>query len=163
MLIYFLRHGDASSDTHLHDYERPLTELGIRQAASVGKFLQQNNVQVDVILSSPLVRAQETAALVQAHIDSPEPIYSDFLVNDSSQRQLLEQLNAMNVSSALLVGHMPHLSETLSFLIDGNYENGIEMKKCTLALVEAPAPLRPGTAQLRQLTHVASLMKEKNS
>ncbi len=32
MLIYFLRHGDASSDSRLHDSERPLTDLGVRQA-----------------------------------------------------------------------------------------------------------------------------------
>ncbi|GEM_PF-549281 len=161
MLIYFLRHGDASIDSHLRDNERPLTELGVRQAACVGKFLRQSNTQVDVVLSSPLERAQATALLVHAHIDSPEPVSSEFLLNDSSHRQLLEQLNSLNISSALLVGHAPHLSDTISFLLHGTFENGIEMKKCTLALVESPFPLRPGSGRLKQLTHVGSLMKDE--
>jgi phosphohistidine phosphatase len=160
MFIYFLRHGDASSDSHLRDSERPLTEIGKHQAATVGKFLRQTNARVDIILSSPLARAQETAALVHAHIVSPEPVSSEFLMNDSNQRQLLEQLNSLNVSTALLVGHAPHLSETISFLIHGNLEGDIEMKKCSLALVEALSPLRPGSGHLKQLTHVQTLMNK---
>lgn len=160
MIIYFLRHGDASSDSHIRDSERPLTELGIRQATCVGKFLRQSNTRVDVILTSPLMRAQETAALIHAHIDSPEPVLCEFLINDSSQHQLFEYVNALNVSSVLLVGHAPHLPETISFLLDGNFENGIEMKKCSLAVVETTSPLRPGSGQLKQLTHVKTLMND---
>lgn len=157
MLIYLLRHGDASSDPNLHDSERPLTNLGIRQANCVGTFLRQMNVQVDTIISSPLVRAQQTASIVQENIGRQKLIISDFLLNGADQTELIQYLNNLCVSSALLVGHIPHLTDTISFIINGSYENEIEMKKCSLAIVEVSEPIRPGTGQLKQLTHVNAI------
>jgi len=154
MHIYFLRHGDASSDTRYSDSERPLTHLGERQAALVGTFLQQKNIVIHATLSSPLKRAQETASIVLSNIRTPTIVLSDLLLNGSDPLELFEQMNSLNVSSILLVGHEPNLSELISLLIGGKRNVEIEMKKCSLALVDISDPMDQGTGVLKFLLPV---------
>jgi phosphohistidine phosphatase len=151
MLLYFLRHGDASRDSSIDDSERPLTDLGARQAALAAAFLQRINPDIGAVLSSPLARARQTASIVGEKNALPAAIASEHLLNGSDQRQLFKQLESLGVQSALLVGHEPHLSETISMLLSGNREAGIEMKKCGIALVETPATIEAGSGRLRWL------------
>ncbi len=151
MLLYFLRHGDASRDSSIDDNKRPLTELGIRQATLAAAFLRRVDPGIDAVLSSPLTRADQTASIVQKKNALPPPVASEHLLNGSDQRQLFKQLELLGVQSALLVGHEPHLSETISMLLCGDREAGIEMKKCGIALVETPATIEAGSGRLRWL------------
>ena len=153
MLIYFLRHGDASSDSRFDDNERPLTELGQKQAGSVGKFLSYTKTQINIILTSPLIRACETGTVVQSFIKAPRMETSDYLVNGTNAKRLFKQITDFDVESVILVGHEPFLSETISLLICGDNKTNIEMKKCSLALVEVAGPIRHGTGLLKQLIH----------
>jgi phosphohistidine phosphatase len=159
MLIYFLRHGDASTSSRYHDDERPLTDLGNRQASYVGKFLHSSKTHVNIILTSPLTRACETGAIVHSIIRAPRMETTEFLVNGSNQKQLFKQITEFDVESILLVGHEPFLSDTISLLIGGDHKTDIEMKKCSLALVEVLEPVRPGTGMLKQLTHVETIAR----
>ncbi len=102
MHIYLLRHGDASSNSIYSESERPLTDLGRHQATFVGTLLQRMNIVIDVALSSPLKRAQDTASIVLSNINKQQIIYSELLVNSSDPRQLFKQLNKFKVSSVLL-------------------------------------------------------------
>ncbi len=151
MLLYFLRHGDASRDSSIDDSERPLTDLGIRQATLAAAFLQRIDPGIGALLSSPLARARQTASIVRDKNSLPVPIPSEYLLNGTDQRQLFKPLESLGVQSALLVGHEPHLSETISILLCGNREAGIEMKKCGIALVETPATIEAGSGRLRWL------------
>jgi phosphohistidine phosphatase len=151
MLLYFLRHGDASRDSSIEDGERPLTDLGIRQATLAAAFLQRIDSDVGAVVSSPLARARQTASIVGERNATPAPIASEHLLNGSDQRNLFRQLEALGAQSALLVGHEPHLSETISLLLCGNRDAGIEMKKCGIALVETPATIEAGSGRLRWL------------
>ena len=157
MHIYFLRHGDASSDSRYTDGERPLTELGMRQATLVGAFLKQTNVVVDAAFSSPLKRAQETASIILSNNKNHNFQCSKFLLNGSNPQLLVDHLNELRTSSVLLVGHEPYLSETISQLISGNRSVEIEMKKCTLALVDVPIPIHQGKGLLKFLLPVKTL------
>ena len=159
MLIYFLRHGDASSDFKYHENDRPLTELGSKQAATVGKFLQFTNTSINIILTSPLQRAFDTAKIVQSFIQAPRLQPTDFLVNGSNPKQLFDHMTNLDVESVLLVGHEPFLSDTISLLIIGNTAATIEIKKCSAALVEAQVPLQPGIGILKQLIHINTIAK----
>jgi phosphohistidine phosphatase len=159
MLIYFLRHGDASSNSRYHDTERPLTDLGSKQASYVGKFLHSTKTHINIILTSPLTRACETGAIVQSTIRAPRMETTEFLVNGSNQKQLFRQITAFNVESVLLVGHEPFLSETIAILIGRDPKTDIEMKKCSLALVEVLEPVQPGSGTLKQLIHVETIAK----
>jgi phosphohistidine phosphatase len=159
MLIYFLRHGDASSDSRFNDNERPLTELGQKQAGSVGKFLSFTKTQINIILTSPLKRACETGTVVQSFIKAPCMETTDHLANGANAKKLFKQITDFDVESVLLVGHEPFLSETISLLIDGDNKTNIEMKKCSLALVEIVGPIRHGTGILKQLIHNETILK----
>jgi phosphohistidine phosphatase len=158
MHIYFLRHGDASSDSRIDDSERPLTDLGVHQATLVGTFLQRINIVIDVVLSSPLKRAQDTTSIVLSNINKKQIVYSELLVNGSDPRQLFKQLNKFKVSSVLLVGHEPYLSEAISLLINENQNAKIEMKKCSLALVDISVPIHQGTGLLKFLIPVETIV-----
>jgi phosphohistidine phosphatase len=159
MLIYFLRHGDASSDSSMDDGARPLTGLGIRQATLVGKFLQQSNTHVDIILSSPLKRAQQTAGIVQPGISPVKHVALDLLLNGTDYRKLFSHLESLGVSSVMLVGHIPHLSDTAALLAGRESEDFIEMKKCSLAVIKSASPLSAGSGRLMQLMHVSAIEK----
>jgi len=157
MHIYFLRHGDASSDSRHSDDKRPLTKLGEHQAALVGSLLHRMNIVVDIVISSPLKRTQETAAIVISKTHKRQIDTSELLVNGSDPRQLFEKLNKLRVPSVLLVGHEPYLSETISLLIGGNRKVEIEMRKCSLALVDVSIPIHQGAGLLKFLIPVETI------
>ncbi len=82
---------------------------------------------------------------------------SEYLVNGTNPKQLFKQIAEFDVESVLLVGHEPFLSDTISLLIGGDNKANIEMKKCSLALVEVIEPVRQGTGILKQLIHVETI------
>jgi phosphohistidine phosphatase len=158
MHIYFLRHGDASSDSRFSDNERPLTDRGKLQATLVGTFLQRMKVVIDAAFSSPLKRAQDTGSIVLSNISKQKIVLSEFLLNGSDPRQLFEQLNELRVSSVILIGHEPYLSEIISLLIGGNRNVEIEFRKCSLALVDISIPIKQGAGLLKFLIPVDTLV-----
>jgi phosphohistidine phosphatase len=157
MHIFFLRHGDASSDSRYDDSERPLTDLGMRQATMVGTFLQRMNVTIDSVISSPLTRAQETASIILSNFKNRQATVSELLLNGSDPRHLFEHLSQLKAPSVLLVGHEPYVSETISLLISGNRKADIEMRKCSLALVDVSIPIHQGAGVLKFLIPVETI------
>jgi phosphohistidine phosphatase len=141
MILYFLRH--ASAGEHLvnpkKDEKRALDKEGIEQCGYVGRALAALDVQVDVIVSSPLKRCTQTASLVgnelgyegKLQIDNglrPEAGLADF-------RKLLEKYARQE--AILVVGHNPNLSQFLGAVIsDSGCEASVELKKGTAAKVE---------------------------
>jgi phosphohistidine phosphatase len=158
MQLYFLRHGDASSHSRYSDSDRPLTDLGIRQAMLVGTLLQRTNAVIDTAISSPLKRAQETASIVLSTIGKKLITCSDLLINGSDPQQLFHLLDELRVSTVLLIGHEPSFSELISLLIDEKKNVEIEMRKCSLALVKISNPIHPGTGVLQFLIPVETLV-----
>jgi phosphohistidine phosphatase len=159
MLLYFLRHGDAIQKASLDDSERPLSELGRKQATVVGEFLRTMEATIDVVVSSPLVRAVETAEIVRKSLDVRKSEATEHLVPGTRKKQLLDLLNSMKVSSIILVGHEPHLSQTISLLLSGQESLPIEMKKCSLACLVVSEPVRGGHALLQWLLTVEQMEK----
>jgi phosphohistidine phosphatase len=151
MFLYLLRHGDAIQNPSLIDSERPLSDLGRHQAEAVGKFLHSSKVHLDRILSSPLVRAVETAEITAQILGVRELEQTEYLVPGTRKKQLLDLLNSMGLKSILLVGHEPHLSKTVSLLLSERDNLALEFKKCSLACLVASEPLREGHAALQSL------------
>jgi phosphohistidine phosphatase len=151
MLIYVLRHGDAIQSSSLHDSERPLSELGEQQAAAVGEYLKTLTTPPTAILSSPLVRAMQTAEAVRRSLNIQEIQTSEYLVPGTRKEQLIDQLNQLHPDSVLLVGHEPHLSQTISLLLTGRENLPVEFRKCSLSSLLASDPVRPGHALLQWL------------
>src|SRR5208283_5590499 len=141
MIIYFLRH--ASAGQHLlnlkKDEKRALDKDGIEQCGYVGRALAALDAQVDVIISSPLKRATQTASLVgnemgyegKLQIETglrPSATFADF-------RRLLEKYASQE--SIMLVGHNPNLSRFLGTVIsESGCEASVELKKGAVARVD---------------------------
>jgi phosphohistidine phosphatase len=141
MVIYFLRHANAGESLAniKKDEKRALDKEGIIQCGMVGRALAALDVQVDTILTSPLKRSAQTAALVgnelgyegKLHLEDglrPAASFVDF-------RRLLEKYSKQE--SILVVGHNPNLSEFVGRIIsEAGCEGSVDLKKGAVARVE---------------------------
>ncbi len=144
MDLYVLRHGVAAErDWHEYsnDDERPLTQHGITKLTQQVKGLNAVGLSVDLMISSPLLRAAQTAQLVRAGLARPgELVTSNALVPEAHPYLLLEELASKHASmdSVMVVGHEPHLSSFVSMVVSGDPTALIRLKKgalCKLRLV----------------------------
>ncbi len=140
MLVYFLRHasaGDRKNDP-LKDEKRPLDRDGVEQCGQVGRALATLETHVDVIVSSPLKRATQTASLVANELAYENKIELDpALRPEATFAQFRDLLTKYGDQEAIMVvGHNPNLSEFLGRLIGGGSRSGIDLKKGAVARVE---------------------------
>src|SRR5437016_9029964 len=134
MLLYLLRHGDAIEQGY-DDVSRPLSPLGEEHAANAANAFISMNLSLDLILSSPLLRAKQTAETIAKAMNVVECRTTEYLVPQTNERELLRQLNECEKNSVLLVGHEPHLRAFVSLLIAGSRHASIAVKKGTLLLL----------------------------
>jgi phosphohistidine phosphatase len=137
MMVYFVRHGIAEDAEAWPgpDSERPLTNKGRAKMASIAKRLAEMDVEPDAILTSPLVRARETADIVAKALRATARVEDDTrLAGGFDPRRLVEILNENEGKEALmLVGHEPNMSAVIGHAIgDGR----VELKKGAVACVE---------------------------
>lgn len=148
MLLYFLRHADASPDAG-SDFDRVLTPKGLEQAEKVGKFCTRCGLAPEIILTSPVVRARQTAEIVASRLGGVELIHCHWLACGMSPETCLSELKGFErFSSLLLVGHEPDFGETLAALIDLNCPSGLKVRKASLSAVEIPH-LKPAVGELQ--------------
>ena len=147
--IHLLRHAHAGDSFHWigDDDLRPLTKKGRRQSERLGAFLEQHGVRPDVIVTSPKVRAQQTAEIVAGTLDMTVKV--DRRLGDGfGQQELWALLDELGAREPMFVGHDPDFSTLLAYLIDAA---GISMKKCALATIDLGSKLGDGDAALRSL------------
>jgi phosphohistidine phosphatase len=120
MIIYFLRHASAGEPVGnpKRDEKRALDETGVEQCGYVGRALAALNAQVDVILSSPLKRAAQTASLVGNEMGHEGKLQlEDGLRPAASFADFRKMLDKYAKHDAIMVvGHNPTLSEFLGGL-----------------------------------------------
>ena len=140
MIVYFLRHASAgqSKNDPVKDERRALDEDGIEQCGYIGRALAALDVHVDVVISSPLKRASQTASLVGNEMGHEGKLVMDrALLPEASFQSFRELLNRYSKQEAILVvGHNPSLSEFLGKLIGDGAEASIDFKKGAVAKVE---------------------------
>jgi phosphohistidine phosphatase len=141
MIVYFLRHANAGQKrlNPVQDEKRPLDKEGIEQCRYVGRLLNSLDTNVDLILSSPLKRSMQTAAMVGNELDYEQQIERTPALQPNASyesfRQLLLQIRELE--AVMVVGHNPNMSKFLSLLVSGGLsERAIEMKKGSVARVE---------------------------
>jgi phosphohistidine phosphatase len=141
MIIHFLRH--ASAGEHLanpkKDEKRALDKTGMEQCGYVGRALNALDVHVDVIISSPLKRAAQTASLVGNELSYEGKLFLEDALRPGASfadfRQLLNKYGKYD--SLMCVGHNPNLSEFLGRSIsDADCEASLDLKKGAVARVE---------------------------
>jgi phosphohistidine phosphatase len=154
MNLYLMRHGIAVTADQPgveSDGERPLTPKGIKRMRRAARGLRRLGVSFDAILTSPLVRARQTADIVatalglEAHLEEiPE------LAPESSVERLISSLTPFEKREhLLLVGHNPLLPDAAAVLIAGKKQNSfqIDLKKGGVCCIEIDGlpPDTPGT------------------
>src|SRR5580698_231549 len=139
MQIFFLRHANAGEPklNPAKDERRPLDKLGIEQSQDVGRALAALNITVDVILSSPLKRAMQTASVVANEIDHEEKVLTDNALRPGATYEQFQDLlrRYSRKDAIMVVGHNPTMTEFLSKMV-GAVPGTLEMKKGAIARVE---------------------------
>jgi phosphohistidine phosphatase len=132
MELYFLRHGEADwPDWKKPDDERPLTKSGKREMRDVAKFLGHLKVRPDLIVTSPLPRAAQTAEIAADHLKAK-------LRNDESlapgfgMNKLRTVLKRHRAKVLMLVGHEPDFTQTISELTGAS----LKLSKAGVALLD---------------------------
>ncbi|MFO0842047.1 MAG: phosphohistidine phosphatase SixA [Gemmataceae bacterium] len=155
MHLYAIRHADAvplGERGIRRDEDRPLTEAGHAQSRTLAVALKKLGVKLDRLLTSPLVRARETAEGVRKHWGgaAPQIVACDLLAPGAKKRELLERLREQHVDSLAIVGHNPDLSELVGWFL-GDKRAGISLEKAGLACVEFEAIPGKGSGHLAWL------------
>jgi len=140
MELYFLRHGEADwPNWKKDDDERPLTKRGKREMHEVAKFLKRAKAEPDLIVTSPLPRASQTAEIAAEHLKVK--CREDKLLEPGFGRAELERLlKKYPGESLMIVGHEPDFSEVISELTGAS----LKLSKAGVALVELNRSWRDG-------------------
>ena len=143
MNLFILRHGLAvEPGTHRlsSDAERPLTPKGKEKVAEVACAIKAMEISFDLILTSPYVRAKQTAEIVAANLHAQKRVeFADELKPGGSMEELIERVRDADETpeNVLLVGHEPYLSSLISLLVFGDTRGSITMKKAGLCKLSA--------------------------
>jgi phosphohistidine phosphatase len=141
MELYFLRHGDAGAPEGWKgsDAERPLSREGIARIEKEARAIALLRPTLDMILTSPLVRARQTAQIVAKKMRLAKVTVVEERLAPGFAAADLERILAERPSlrGLLLVGHEPDFSRVISACIGGGR---VECKKGSLVRVDMGAP-----------------------
>lgn len=163
MDLYILRHAIAVSreDARFRrDSERPLTAKGTAKLRKVVRGMKALGLSFDLILTSPYVRARETAELVADGLGAATKVErTPNLAPDGDPRAVMTLIGSRRREgeSILLVGHEPCLSRLISVLVSGDERTAITMKKAGLCRLAIQGPRYGRCARLEWLLTPAQL------
>jgi phosphohistidine phosphatase len=164
--LLILRHGKSDWSAGTDDFNRPLKKRGKRGAKVIAKWIRDQGLAPDLVISSPATRAIDTARRVMAALDKDAAgIETDERVYEATVEQLLGVLGdcSPDAKRVMLVGHNPGLEELLLYLVPTPPmipEDGKLMPTAALACLTMPddwRSLSDGSARLLHLIKPASL------
>ncbi|WP_421657354.1 phosphohistidine phosphatase SixA [Leptothermofonsia sp. ETS-13] len=146
--LYIIRHGLAGErGTYANDDERPLTSEGKKKTRQIARRLAELDVQFDLILTSPLVRAKQTAEILLEAGLAQSLEEAGYLAPGGDIDAWIDWLQTWRQSgksNLALVGHEPDLSEWAETLVWGKPKGAFILKKAGvigLTLPEAGSPI----------------------
>lgn len=110
--LYLMRHGQKELDSTKDDFDIKLTNKGIKYIEDISTKLVENNIQIDLIASSPALRAKETAQIVANKFGYEKPIIYNEVIYQAFLNELHEIITYTydTVDSMILIGHNPSLA-----------------------------------------------------
>lgn len=148
MRLLLMRHAKAGAGEGMPDHDRPLTEQGVRDAATMGRWLRDNGAEPDAVWCSSALRARQTWTAVAAALTGPpEPSYqrSVYSAGPAQLLDLMREFPAM-VVAPLIIGHNPTMQQLLVQLTGAAARS---FPAAALALVEVDGSWpTPGPARL---------------
>lgn len=119
MNVYLIRHAEAEKiTTNKKDSERQLTEGGKTLLHNAVKNWKNGIPKIDILISSPYLRAKQTAEIISEQFELKDKFYVDNkLAPGCKTKDIIEIANMFNSDDIAFVGHQPDLSEHLEMLI----------------------------------------------
>ena len=154
MIIHLFRHGiaiDRAAPECPEDPQRFLTKRGVKRTRAAARGLAHLGIGAEMVLSSPFLRARETAtfAMEELGIDAPLRI-TESLLWDADPELLRQELTLLDdKESVLCAGHAPHLDLFISYIL-GTPMPGTELKKAGFAVLHSDLA-EPGDGTLLAL------------
>jgi len=151
VILYFLRHGKAGHHSGAaDDDERQLTDAGAAELKAAAPLWRRLNLRPDLVLSSPLPRALQTAQLLMEALGlSGAPVVDDRLRPGAGWGDLARAMAAPpDARRVMFVGHEPDLSSAMSLLTGAA---SVRMRKGGVGCVEFPGVPEPGGGELAWL------------
>lgn len=147
MWIHLLRHGialDRADPRCPPDPQRPLTDKGVARTRTAAKGLRRLGIEPDAILTSPYLRARQTADIVRDVLAPEVPMKQvSALVPEGEPKKMLAAIVATGFDAPLCVGHAPSLDELATYLA-GCGGPVIKLKKSGLCTLRVDTPGRGG-------------------
>jgi len=166
MEIYFLRHAIAveRGEGDFSDEERPLTEKGRQKMVAAIGGIRQLDLKIDALLSSPLVRAVQTAELLREHLPYAGALeIAEELKPETPLASLLRRIGEQNAERIVLVGHEPSLSSWIRDLLGCVPQASLQLKKgglCRLDLERASESTSSRLIYLLQPRHLRAMGRQ---
>ena len=150
MELYLLRHAHAGDPVAWDgpDDQRPLSEKGEQQADRLGRVLAGIGFRADAVITSPKVRAAQTARIVAGHLELQ--VTTDERLAGALSPVALDAVlrDAGGPERPVVVGHDPDFTELVAVLCDAAR---VPMRKGALARIDIAGRLGPGAGTLRWL------------
>jgi phosphohistidine phosphatase len=144
MDLILLRHGTAEDFNKDGDAARELIPKGREQARKMGKLLKDTRWQPEIVLTSPLVRARQTADEFCETASVPGAVIQGWLASGMSPEQALKELVGFReFKRVCIVGHEPDFSDFIEWVLGTTY-GGVDVKKGSIACLRINPPSRQG-------------------
>lgn len=156
MRLLVIRHGPAGDPAEWEaegrdDRLRPLTPDGKKEMRRVAKGLAELVSEIEILASSPLVRAMQTAEIVGDEYRC-KPVTLEALAPGNDPDQVVQWLRQRHSAGTVaVVGHEPDLSTLVCYLLAGGRSSFLTLKKSGVCLLELTDTLGPGSATLEWL------------
>ncbi len=155
MRVYIVRHGIAlnvGEQGVARDFDRPLSGIGREKTRAAARGLGALGHVPDVIGTSPLVRAEQTAQVLRDELDvSAEVEMVDFMAPGGAPEDLMEWLNDKRSGSAMVVGHMPDVAWMTHACLANGDPRDLQFKKAAVACVIFDGEAELGRGRLEWL------------
>jgi phosphohistidine phosphatase len=133
--LYLLRHAKSSWESpSVTDFDRPLNERGYADAHLTGNYLHAKKIEIDLVISSPAIRAMSTAIIISRHLEyAVDNILIRQELYDSSVKDYLKCIAGIESGdSILLTGHNNTISEIAQKL---SIQRVNELKTCAVICI----------------------------
>jgi phosphohistidine phosphatase len=165
MQLLILRHAIAfprDAKRWPDDSERPLTQEGAKRARQAAAGLKRIAARPALVLTSPLVRARDTATIFAQTARWPKAVECEALSPGGSLEAALEEVRRQGgkAECVAVVGHQPHLGRLLALCLTGNARSeAFELKKSAVVCLQFEGPPRAGQGVLTALLPPRALRK----
>lgn len=139
------------------DFFRPLTNEGRSKMQRIAKQLTKLQSEIDVIWSSPLTRAKQTTEILQAHYKNTDVLFKKELEPEKSPDKLTRELqdyanhfqqNGLKTLNIALIGHEPHLSRFISWVLLREPTSFIRIKKAGMVKIRTNVTLDKNNGEI---------------